>query len=640
MPRFQAIAFAIATTVLTSTVCAQFPPGITPLNDDGRTPAERAHRTPEQVHRTDEVIERHDVLIDVKPDGTLDVTETIVAVALHHKIKRGIYRDFRPSTLGRYGFARHHPVDVRLVRRDGRAEPYDWTEGRHGFEPRLRLRVGDRVQAVPTGRHEYVIRYETINWITLEDGRHVLDWDAIPDHWAFPVEASLIEIRVPGDVLESDWYISGEGPAWAVSRTTPGRIVLESTRALEPEEGLALHLSWPADRVDLQLPAAALWKDDPSSTIAIIAIMASMLVYAVGWLFFGHDRRHTPHRAVDTPPSDISPGLARMLDRQKWDLGCVSAALADAAGKGCIEVNSIGGLAISRGEASWGALSEPERDLCKSLTRGGRLAFIPASGPKILNAIQEYRQALRNQAIGSLFTLNRGWCYVGAMLGFVGILASLISQTAGPGLGGGLVVCHIGVTVMVTMAVRSFSAGRRRRGSWFSAFSVPLIAVDVLATIALVSLSGIWVPLGIVLAPVATTVFWKLMPAPTNDGRKQLAEVDAYRQWFETTSPDDVARSRDEVESSIARHLPWAVALGIDTDWTERLKSLLSMAGPTGAVLTPLWDSGTLAAGICLATQHSPVGSESPIWSDGGFAGGSFGGGFSGSAGGASGGGW
>src|SRR4028119_2319848 len=61
--------------------------------------------------------------VEVQPDSSLEVTETIDVVAEGNQIRRGIYRDFPTRYKGRNGGQMRVGFTLEGVTRDGAAEP-------------------------------------------------------------------------------------------------------------------------------------------------------------------------------------------------------------------------------------------------------------------------------------------------------------------------------------------------------------------------------------------------------------------------------------------------------------------------------------------------------------------------------------
>ena len=95
--------------------------------------------------------------VQLQPDSSLDVTETIRFEVQGTQIRHGIDRDFPTDYRGWWGSRSTTSFVLEEVLLDGDAVPtqlWRWENG-------VRIRIGDPDQLVPPGVHTYTIRYLT-----------------------------------------------------------------------------------------------------------------------------------------------------------------------------------------------------------------------------------------------------------------------------------------------------------------------------------------------------------------------------------------------------------------------------------------------------------------------------------------------
>ncbi|HEX6217717.1 MAG TPA: DUF2207 domain-containing protein, partial [Sphingomicrobium sp.] len=95
--------------------------------------------------------------VDIRPDSSLEVTETIDVIAEHDRIRRGIFRDFPTRYKGRNGAQMRVGFDLLSVTRNGDPEPNKLEPLNRG----VRIRIGDPDRLIEQGEHRYIIRYRT-----------------------------------------------------------------------------------------------------------------------------------------------------------------------------------------------------------------------------------------------------------------------------------------------------------------------------------------------------------------------------------------------------------------------------------------------------------------------------------------------
>ena len=104
-----------------------------------------------------ERITSYDSEIDIRADGSLDVSERITVHAEGNNIRRGIYRDFPTRYKDRYGNRVVVDMQVLDVQRDGKPEPWFTEKKSNG----VRINTGnDDFLPVPAD-FTYTLRYRT-----------------------------------------------------------------------------------------------------------------------------------------------------------------------------------------------------------------------------------------------------------------------------------------------------------------------------------------------------------------------------------------------------------------------------------------------------------------------------------------------
>ena len=149
-------------------------------------------------------------------------------------------------------------------------------------------------------------------------------------------------------------------------------------------------------------------------------------------------------------------------------------------------------------------------------------------------------------------------------------------------------------------------------------------------------------------------LFFYLLPAPTLLGRQLLDGLEGYRDYLQLAESDALALAGNAPAMSIAlyeKHLPYAMALGVEDKWSARFSTVLANGlidsaqrdyqpdwyQSRSSFSTPLAMSTALAAGLSSATA---LASSPPSSSSSGGGGSSGGGSSGGGGGGGGGGGW
>lgn len=138
------------------------------------------------------------VLIEVSPDGTLQITERIV-YDFETAAKHGIYRAIdnqhaQPASV----WYKKRSIELLLesVTRNGAPEPYR-EESHNG----LFVRIGSPESTV-TGVQEYLIRYTAGGALSVYDDLPELYWNVTGNEWQVPIEKVSVTVQAASPLLQ------------------------------------------------------------------------------------------------------------------------------------------------------------------------------------------------------------------------------------------------------------------------------------------------------------------------------------------------------------------------------------------------------------------------------------------------------
>jgi uncharacterized membrane protein len=198
--------------------------------------------------------------------------------------------------------------------------------------------------------------------------------------------------------------------------------------------------------------------------------------------------------------------------------------------------------------------------------------------------------------------------------------------------------------------VRRGSVGKRAAATigaiFISVFALPFVAGEIFGIGMLVMLAGVGFAIAIVALVATNLLFAWLMKAPTTTGRRLLDQVDGLRLYLGVAERDEIAAQKAPPlgAEQFHRMLPYALALGVEENWTNLFAAAVGPAAAAAAVTAAGWyggrsigDFGGFASDLGSSFSSSISSSSSaPGSSSGGGGGGSSGGG----GGGGGGGGW
>ncbi|ATH79959.1 hypothetical protein CO724_01835 [Ectopseudomonas mendocina] len=619
-----------------------------------------------------EVIEDFAVTLQVEADGSLLVTERITVHAEGRDIRRGIYRDLPVSYAGALGLSQSSPITLLGVSRDGAPEPV--RSERSGAW--LRFYIGSPDELLETGRHRYELRYRVERVLLHHADSDELYWNVTGNGWVFPIRQASVEVRLPtgariGRLAAYTGAEGEQGQAFQVLERGAEQLRLSTTEQLPAYHGLTVAVDWQAGLVArpgaLQSAARSLW-DNVGLVLGALLLIGLLLFYLRAWDRVGRD----PRKGVIIPLFEAPQGISAVQAGYLWHRGlrgafpaarAFSVWLTDMAiGKHLlIEDKPLGGgFNLSAGSAADEAPGALDRDLHKRLFPAGSDAPLQIGSkyePRLADALAGLSSQLDQQG-GAWFGYNRCVWVCGLLWAVAACVLMVLMSSHGAddwatGLAGLLFGLGFGVPalIMFNLARHQPSFGKQMAlGAAALMFVWPapvgllmLAEVTSLATLVLIAL---YVAL--------VVLFYYLLPAPTLEGRRLLDALEGYRNYLQLAERDALALAGNAPAMSIAlyeRHLPYAMALGVEDKWSARFSSALAsgLIDPAQRDYQPSWYhsrsrysspqamSSALSAGLSSATALA----SSPPSSSSSSRGGSSGGGSSGGGrGGGGGGGW
>jgi hypothetical protein len=364
----------------------------------------------------DEAIELLRSDIQVARDGTVHVVETIRAHAEGNRIRHGIYRDL--STTFEDAEHRIHRVgfDLLSLTRDGKPEPYH-TERQSDY---LTIFAGDADTLLDPGTYTYVLTYETDRQIHWFDDKPELFWNVTGNAWDFPVLKASARIALPDSAPPVKWtaYTGrvGERGTDFHCAVTDGILSIETSRTLDPGEGLSVVVEIPANAV--ARPGALdnfryFLRDNSEWFIGIAGLLVVLAYFVWAWNRVGRDPKGGPIIPLFHPPKDISAALASYI--RNWGFGSnawkafTASALALAV-RGLLVFDQQGrDLVLERTAAQPGGASLPlgEKAVIDWVDQqGGKATINKANGKAVARVGEKFKTSVKAESGGRYFKSN------------------------------------------------------------------------------------------------------------------------------------------------------------------------------------------------------------------------------------------
>lgn len=613
-----------------------------------------------------EEITQYLVRVEVNEDNSVTVLEDITVDALGQQIKRGIYRDV---PLGGVGALAIGGSDFELVSatRNGQPEPsrVEWQgDG-------VRVYLGDADTFLEPGSYRYRLTYRMSDVVRHFDDHDELYWNATGNQWSFDIEEARVVV-VPPDgapVTDTSVYTGGYGSRGSeavVGTDAEGRPVFQTTRPLRAGEGITVSVSWPKGHVappSFNERMAAWLAVYGTYAAAILTVLLLGAYYAFAWMRVGRDPPAGTIIPVYHP--EIPPAAMRYIERMGYDNACLSAALVSLAVKGRLRIDedSSGDTVLVRVHDQPAApepVSDGEQALLNALFSGGDEVTIDKSNrSRLLSATKTLRRHFDRTFNRNHFNRNYLWFAGGAAITVLGIIAVILVSPASVAIMAAAAMPLVVLGFFVNAFYRMFSSLRHAAGAGkyvqVALGLVPLAFIgfffasffslgsDVLGYV----LSFGFLPIAAIVAIVGlNVVFFFLLKAPTAIGREALDHIEGTRLYMTVAEADRMRFQSppDKTPEHFHELLPYALALGVETAWTNQFRSEIAAAqradpdndpylhpgwyhGNAGRGFSSVSDVGRLGPAIGSAVAAATVSQSSSGSGGGGFSGGGSGGG-------------
>lgn len=495
----------------------------------------------------------YDIVVEVRKDASIDVTERIAVHAEGSQIRRGIYRDFPTRYRDRLGNRVRVGLDVLGVEKNNVREPWFTEKMANG----VRINTGnDDFLPIPAD-YTYTIRYKTTRQLGFFPDHDELYWNAIGTGWVFPIEKGTVEVRLPSPVaaasLKAEGYTGpqgAQGSAYVAEIPAPGVARYRLTGGLGPYEGFTIVLSFPKGLVPQPTGTDRLkWllQDNRGILIALAGLVVLLAYMFRQWSAHGRDPRKGIIIARYEPRDGQTPAGLRYLEKMGYDMRAFTGDVLALATAGRLRIHEKEKIFKNEWQlervasASAGPVSTSQHLLLETLFRGGNTLVLKNTSAATMSAARDaHKKVLDTEYQPRYFRRNGKKVGIAALIAIASAIAAFVSS-------GGFGV-QIIVVVLVLMLISLF-------------------------------------------------VFGYLIKAPTQEGRALLDEVAGLKLYLSVAERDELKSMKGPNEPMLdaARYealLPFAVALEVEDAWTKKFTAAVGAAAAAQAANTMPWYSG------------------------------------------------
>jgi len=475
--------------------------------------------------------DRFDATVRVLPDGTLDVTETVV-----FRFESGTFREvFREIPV-----RRTDGIEVVRAGMDGEPLPFGTESGTVEVRQRNgQVRVVWRFRPVEEVTRTFVLQYRVKGVVRQESGADLLMWRGTPGEHAYEIGTSTLRFELP---------VTPSADPGVNTRRTGSFDIVRSGNTVEVKAARIGKNGW----IDttLRLPAASvlaappLWQQHAARIQAqslnwvagAATVVAAGLLLLIAWRQ-GYDRPptlETPRPAAPAVPDDLSPALG-----------------------GVVAAN--GGPTLEHAMAVLFALADRGEIAIEEKPRGlfGQRDFQITRRAAHTTIVPYERRVLDlafggSSAPGETATLSQARARISRRF-------SKVSTELKQALGA------LGLMDQARI-------GLRKRYQAFGILMLLAAVVAVIPVMVMIDERGPWallIPAALLIVGLSALIFGATVTPLSDEGYRRGHRWRAYRDYL-----SNVARGRETSSGvGVSNLLPIAIALGLAGAWAKFLKT-------------------------------------------------------------------
>lgn len=553
-----------------------------------------------------------DADIVVHKDATLTVKEEITVYGCNQSVKHGILREF--PTIYTDTLGNKHVIDFVLKEVLLNEKPIA-----HRVESKQNgkyIYIGDPHIYLPEGIYTFTLVYAVNRQIGFFDAHDELYWNVTGNGWRLPIKQVQARVMLPEGVdiaqIQVDGYtglLREHGEDFEVDVARNGAVRFKSTRPFARNEGLTVVVGWPKGHVvppSLLQKATWFFRDNVSWFFFL-----NSLILLLGFLIYIYrkNRARAGNGVVIplfTAPDDMTPGAINYFNAMHYKDTSLSVEIVNMAVHGWLTIKQIKGPLVAGflfGAQTFALEKKDDKNIDTFPLYRKLYDIFFASGDQFILDDTNARSLLQAKTIAQLdydrlvdgmFHTNSGafgWASFGALLVWFGI-------------------AYFGTSDVVIM------------GSAVAFFILLVVGYYVLRSY-------------------------------SREGYNVKREIDGFRMFLTVTEKDrlEIAGTPPmQTPELYEKYLPYAMALGVERQWTQKFNDIFKRLEAQGAPYVPMWYVGprthsfmpiAFAQGISKSVSSVISAASAPPASSSGFGGrsGGGGGGYSGGGGGGGGGG-
>ncbi len=515
--------------------------------------------------------------ITINKDATLLVRETIQVISEGNAIRRGIIREF-PTHYRHLGSNYVVSFQILKVLQDGVPAEYELEHASNG----QKVLIGGENLLTP-GKHTYIIEYATNRQLGFFSHQDELYWNVTGNGWRLPIDKAEVVVHLPAGIenkdITAEAYTGYYGEQetnythsihFAAQNTQGNRalgpyIYFATTKPLRPLEGITIAVTWPKGVVtEPSWTTKLYWFFADNALLILIFLVLCLLgiFYLHCWHLMSVADRPGTIIPRFYPPAGMMPSAVAALLQKKFLDPMLAPDIVNLAVSGYITISTTTRL--------WGLSSDYTLTTTKDLKEwiaadphwqssyDGMLMSALFSKGNVIKMTQSNRAIIKN-AIDVAQENSRLSRYLinlpvpPAMQ--IGFFAALLA------LGFGIV------------------------SLWLPHYEQDFMGIETTALYVLV----------LILVGCGVSLFSHWFKIYSPDGKKLRDEIEGFKMYLSTVEAERmkvIGSPPTKTPELYEKYLPYAMALGVDAQWTLQFDRVFAELARQGHAYVPGWYMG------------------------------------------------
>lgn len=493
--------------------------------------------------------------ITVDTDATMLVKETIAVESRGQTIIHGIVREFPTQYTDRLGTNYLVDFSVQAVTHNGTAAKFRSESVRNG----KKIYIGDADRTVERGNHMYTITYRTNRQLGFFKDHDELYWNVTGNGWRLPIEKAQAVVQLPTEIpassLKAEAYtgLQGRREKNYTQEIQGNKIIFATTRTLQPGEGLTMVVTWPKGFI--QQPTwlqNVYWFFRDNILILWAVFVWLLLVFLLMYVAHVQKRRNKPGTVIPLfyPPAGLAPSAVGFMKEMDFNDRFLAADIVDLAVRGFLTIS------YEPGRLYGGTYTLTATQELPALLQQKNLDAHDAQLLSVLFAAQKNSFVVSKQnapTINSALSITREYCQ-SRVGGYVEKLSDLVAVA--------WLLCIVAAGPLLFLMPEEASA-------------LKLFAIAILVATAML-----------------ISRFYRVY---TPAGRKLQDEIDGFEMYLTTAETERmkiIGTPPTRTPELYEKYLPYAMALGVEEQWTQQFAPLFEKMAHEGRAYIPYWYTG------------------------------------------------